>query len=198
MKITPVTDKRELLVKLRDGDQRAFEHLYRLYSGRIFLNIVKMVKDEDEAKEISQDLFIRIWNNRKNIDPDKSFPSYLFLVAQNLVRDFFRKADLDQKRQITIIARSTELYEHIESNIYFKESSAILQNAIDALPVQRKRIYTLCKIEGKSYDEVAEIMGITVSTVGNQLVKATQSVQAYFRESQTYIAILAMLLFGII
>lgn len=198
MKITPVTDEKKLLVKLRDGDQCAFEQIYHLYSKRILINILKWIKDGDDAQEILQDVFIRIWNNRQNIDPDKPFASYLFSVAQNLVRDFFRKADLDRKMQATLILQSTELYDHIESDVFFKETNALLQKAIDALPLQRKRIYTLCKMEGKSYNEVADIMGITVSTVDNQLVKATQSVRAYFRASKTYISILIMLLVEII
>lgn len=194
MKTTPVTDERELLVKLRDGDQRAFQDLYHLYSKRILINTIRMVKDEDEAQEILQDVFIRLWNSRKNIDPDKPFRSYLLSINQNLVRDFFRREALDRKMQATLITQSTELYDHIESDLYFKESSALLQRAIDALPLQRRRIYTLCKIEGKSYNEVAEIMGITVPTVGNQLVKATQSIKAYFHAAKTYIAILVTLL----
>lgn len=191
-----ITHEKELLLRLRDGNKTAFEQLYRIYSKRIFINTLKMVKDEDEAQEILQDVFIRIWKNRENIDTGKTFQSYLFSVAQNLVRDFFRRAALDRKMQAVLIAQSTELYDHIESNLYFKESTALLESAIEALPLQRQRIYTLCKIEGKSYDEVAEIMGITVSTVGNQLVKANRSVKEYFYASQNYIAILAALLIG--
>lgn len=194
MKIPPKSDERELLVKLWDGDQQAFEKLYFQHSKRILINVLKLVKDTDEAQEILQDVFIRIWNNRKNIDPDKSFSSYLFTVAQNLVRDFFRKAALNRKMQDAIIKQSTEFYEHIESNLYFKESNLILQNAIDSLPTQRKRIYTLCKIDGKSYREAADILGISVSTVDNQLVKAVQGIKAYFRNSENYIAILATVL----
>lgn len=193
-----ITNEKELLLRLRDGNKSAFEQLYRMYSKRILINTLKMVKDEDEAQEILQDVFIRIWNNRESLDSDKPFQSYVFSIAQNLVRDFFRKAALDRKMQAVLIEQSTELYDHIESHLYFKESNAILQDAIDALPLQRKKIYTLCKIEGKSYNEVAKIMGITVSTVDNQLVKATQGVRAYFRASQKYIAILATLLFATI
>ncbi|WP_073294418.1 RNA polymerase sigma factor [Chryseobacterium polytrichastri] len=195
MKSSPTTTEKDLLLRLRDGDQQAFGELYRMYSKRIFINTVKMVKDEDEAQEILQDVFIRIWNNRKNIDPDKSFQSYLFSIAKNLVRDFFRKAALDRKLQEMLIARGTELYDHIESELYHKESNAILKVAIEALPTQRKAIFTLCKMEGKSYDEVAMMMGITVSTVGNQLVKATRSVKEYFYFSRHCIAIVAAWLF---
>ncbi|PWN64135.1 RNA polymerase sigma factor [Chryseobacterium viscerum] len=192
MKSSPTTNEKDLLLRLRDGDQYAFEDLYRTYSRRIFINTLKLVKDEDEAQEILQDVFIRIWNYRKNIDPDKSFSSYLFSIANNLVRDFFRKAAHDRRLQTILIANGTELYDHIESALYHKETTAILQSAIETLPVQRKTIFTLCRMEGKSYDEVAALMGITVSTVGNQLVKATRSVKQYFYLSRHCITIIIM------
>lgn len=191
MKSIPITHEKDLLLRLRDGEEYAFERLYRLYSKRIFVNILKLVNDEDQAQEILQDVFVKIWNHRKNIDPERSFSSYLFSIAKNLVRDFFRKAAHDRKLQAMLIANGTELYDHIESALYHKESTAILQVAIEALPLQRKRIFTLCKMEGKSYGEVAAIMGITVSTVGNQLVKATRSVKQYFDLSKYCITLIA-------
>lgn len=192
MKPTLITDEKDLLLRLRKGDEYAFEQLYRLYSHRIFVNTVKLVKDENEAQEILQDVFIRIWKYRENVDPDRSFSSYLYSIANNLVRDFFRKAAHDRKLEAMLIERGTELYDHIESALSHKETNKILQGAIEALPVQRKKIFTLCRMEGKSYDEVASIMGITVSTVGNQLVKATRSIKQHFYISQHCISIIAV------
>ncbi|UKB78585.1 RNA polymerase sigma factor [Chryseobacterium sp. MEBOG07] len=194
MTLLPATYEKDLLLRLRNGDEHAFEELYRSYSKRIFVNVLKLVKDEDQAQEILQDVFIKIWNHRKNIDPDKSFPAYLFSIAKNLVRDFFRKAALDRKLQAMLIANGTELYDHIESALYHKESTAILQSAIETLPLQRRAIFTLCKMEGKSYDEVAAALGITVSTVGNQLVKATRTVKQYFSLSRYCITVILALL----
>lgn len=196
MKSLSIAEEKDLLLRLRDGDQYAFEELYHTNSKRIFIGVVRFVKDEEQAREILQEVFIRIWNHRKNIDPNKSFLPYLFSIANNLVRDFFRKAAHDRKLQAVLIARGTELYDHIESALYHKESTAILQSAIEALPLQRKTIFTLCRVEGKSYDEVAAIMGITVSTVGNQLVKATRYVKEYFYISQQCIAIVVAWLIG--
>lgn len=191
MATPPITDEKDLLIRLREGDEAAFEQLYQTYSRRIFINAVKLVKNEDEAQDILQEAFIRVWNNREHIDPAKSFQSYLFTVAQNLIRDFFRKAAHNRKLEAELIERGTELYDHIESRIQDKESAILLQQAIAKLPLQRQRIFTLCKIEGKSYDEVAAIMGISVSTVGNQLVKATRTVKEYLYGTENGMAILA-------
>lgn len=176
--------EKELLERLIAGDERAFDLLYHQYSKRIYANTLRLVKDEEFAQEILQEVFIRIWQQRERLDADKSFSSYLFTITQNLIRDFFRKAARDRKLQAMLISVGSELYEHIESTIFHKETNAILNEAIEQLPLQRKRIFTLCKIEGKSYDEVAAIMGISVSTVGNQLVKATRSIRQHFLLSE--------------
>ncbi|NGF54889.1 RNA polymerase sigma-70 factor [Parapedobacter sp. SGR-10] len=184
-------DEKELLLRLQGGDHAAFDRFYQTYSRRIFINAVKLVKNEDEAQDILQETFIRVWNSRENIDLAKPFQSYLFTVAQNLIRDFFRKAAHNRKLEAELIRTGTALYDHIESKIQDKESAILLQQAIAKLPLQRQRIFTLCKIEGKSYDEVASIMGISVSTVGNQLVKATRTVKEYLYDTESGMAILA-------
>jgi RNA polymerase sigma-70 factor (family 1) len=180
MKTISLYDEKELLIKLQSGDHAAFGKIYGIYSRRIYLNTLKLVKDEDQAQEILQDVFIRIWNARETIDPSRPFSSFLFSIAQNLVRDFFRKAARDMKLRDSLARTGSELYDHIESALDHKETSEILQRAIDALPQQRKMIFTLCRVEGKSYEEVAAIMGISVSTVGNQLTKATKTVRQAF------------------
>lgn len=195
MKSISLYDEKELLIKLQSGNHAAFGKIYGIYSRRIYLNTLKLVKDEDQAQEILQDVFIRIWNARETIDPSRPFSSFLFSIAQNLVRDFFRKAARDMKLRDSLARTGSELYDHIESALDLKETSEILQRAIDALPQQRKMIFTLCRVEGKSYEEVAAIMGISVSTVGNQLTKATKTVrQAFLLSPPSLLALTAFII----
>ena len=86
------SNEKYLIALLNNGNEGAFEELYRLYSNRLFGYFIKFVKSEIIAADLLQDAFIKIWNNRQNIDPEKSFRSYLFRIAENLVYDFFRKA----------------------------------------------------------------------------------------------------------
>jgi RNA polymerase sigma factor (sigma-70 family) len=94
----------ELVALLKQGDQTAFEQLYRNYSVRILKRLVRLLKDEETAKEILQDVYLKIWEKREGLDPEQSFRSFLFRMAENMVMDFFRKA-----------AVSTELYYDDES-----------------------------------------------------------------------------------
>lgn len=164
----------QLLIALKSGDRHAFEKIYQNYSPRIFLNILKMIKSVDDSQEILQDVFIKVWEKRELIDPEQPFKSYLFQISRYTVYNFFRKVNLDKKLKAYLSFENTELYTHIEENIAQRENDLIIMNAIEELPPQRKQIYKLCKIEGKSYAEVAMLLGISSSTINDHIVKATK------------------------
>ena len=141
------SDDRDLVVLLTRGNETAFVKLYSLYSERLLGYLVRLVKSETFACELLQDAFIKIWNNRNNIDPNQSFRSYLFRIAENLVYDFFRKAARDKKLQATLINSASSDYSHVEENITSKENIQLLRKIIDALPPKRRKVFQLIKIE---------------------------------------------------
>ncbi len=195
MQLISPHDERELLSLLKQGNEQAFEKIYKVYSARLFGNVFKMVKSETTTQEILQDVFIKIWQNRTSIDLDKSFRSYLFRIAENKVYDFFRQATRDKKIRAQLFAGATEGYEHIEEMIYRKENALLLQKAIDSLSPQRQQVFRLCKLEGKSYDEVSRKLGISPSTISDHIVKANKAVREYlFDNIDTTILLICLLL----
>lgn len=177
------TDEKSLLLQLKNGDERAFEILYNNYKFRIAGNLFKLLKSDDLVKEITQELFFKIWEVRAHIDQEKSFKSYLFRIAENLVRDYFRKVAKDRRLLVKIVASSSELYLHIEEDMLSKEDAQKLQEAINLMPPQRKMVFTLCKLEGKSYKEVEEIMGINAKTISSHMLQANRFLRTRFRDS---------------
>jgi RNA polymerase sigma factor (sigma-70 family) len=177
------TDEKSLLLQLKNGDERAFEILYNNYKFRIAGNLFKLLKSDDLVKEITQELFFKIWEVRAHIDQEKSFKSYLFRIAENLVRDYFRKVAKDRRLLAKIVASSSELYLHIEEDMLSKEDAQKLQEAINLMPPQRKMVFTLCKLEGKSYREVEEIMGINAKTISSHMLQANRFLRTRFRDS---------------
>lgn len=189
-----VLNEKALLILLKKGDDDAFEEIYHLHSSRLYSNLLKLVKSEDLAMDLLQDLYIKLWNNRENIDVDKSIGAYLFSIAKNLAIDFFRRAARESNLQSHLISVGTELYNHIDEVFSHKETSEILNKAIQALPPQQQKIFNLCKMEGRSYDEAASILGISSATVGNQLVKAVRSVRTAMMNSQDALVIIVSLM----
>lgn len=174
-----LNNEKKWLLLLREGSEQAFEKIYLLYSKRLFGNLLKLVKSESIAQEILQEVFLKVWDNRRFIDTEKSFRSYLFKIAENKTYDFFRKAARDHKLQQLLLAAATEGYEHIESLIVNKENNRLLQQAIEALPPQRQQVFRLCKLEGKSYEEVSRLLGISTSTISDHIVKASRAVREF-------------------
>ena len=171
------SNQRDLVKLLTDGNEAAFEALYHLYSRRLLLYLIKLLKSEHLASEVLQDVFVKVWNNRKNIDAAQSFRSYLFRIAENCVYDFFRKAGRDKKLQEALIRNACKDYNPVEESVYMKERSRLLREAIDALPSKRRQIFQSVKIEGRSYDEVSRMLHVSVSTINDHIVKATKSIR---------------------
>ena len=172
-------NEKELLTLLKEGQQEAFTQLYHLYSERIYSNILKLVKQEQVAQEILQDIFIILWEKRDTIDIQTSFRSYLFRIGENKVIDFYRKARRDQSLYAYIKAAATEHYTHIEEALLNRENAELLQKAVNSLPAQRKQVFELCKLQGKSYQEVSAALGISPSTINDHIVKATRAIRQY-------------------
>ena len=178
---SPQSEK-DVLLKLLEGNEQAFETIYKEYSPRIFGRLLKLVKSDVEAKEILQDVFLKLWEQRKAINPEKSFRSFIFKIAENKVYDFFRQVARDKNRELKLIAKSTVNYHAFEE---FKQGEAnliILQKAIERLSPQRQQVFRLCKLGGKSYKEVSELLDISVSTISDHIVKGTKSIRDYFNE----------------
>ena len=181
---TPQVEK-HLLQELAKGNEQAFEQIYKLYSPRLFGRLLKLVKSDSEAREILQDVFLILWKCRKDIDPEKSFRSFIFKIAENKVYDFFRKVARDKSRQAQLITLSTDNYTFIEEKSSSGDQNlAILHKAIEGLPAQRQQVFRLCKLEGKSYKEVSELLKISVSTISDHIVKGTKSIRDYFEKNQ--------------
>lgn len=174
---TNTSNEKDLVMLLKQGNEAAFEELYHLYSKRLLGYLIKLVKSETTAAELLQDAFVKIWNNRQNVDPEQSFRSYLFRITENLVYDFFRKAARDKKLQATLINSASKEYSHVEETFCSKEGNQFLQAAIDALPPRRRQVFQLVKVEERSYDEVSQLLNVSSSTINDHVVKATKAIR---------------------
>ena len=186
-------DEKQLVLQLKSGSTAAFETLYHAYKLRIAGNLYKLLKSDALAEELMQEFFLKIWEGRDQIDPEQSFRSYLFRVSENMVYDFFRKASRDNKLREQLKANYVELYTHIEEGLVLKENRMRLSAAIDLLPAQRRKIFILCKMEGKSYKEVSELLGISTSTVNNQLLQANKFIKGMLNPDTALICTAIML-----
>jgi RNA polymerase sigma-70 factor (ECF subfamily) len=171
------SDEKRLVALLAEGDASAFEELYFLYSPRLSGYLFKLVKSEVYAKELLQEIFIKVWNKRESLDPDRSFRSYLFRIAENCAYDFFRKTAHDKKLHAAFIKVFETEYNNVEETLSNKENERLLQTAIDSLPPKRRQVFQLIKMEERSYEEVSSMLNISSSTISDHVVKANKYVR---------------------
>jgi len=176
--------QQKLLNQLSRGEEPAFNALYKAYSRPLFLRVVNMIKSEDDAQEIIQELFIKLWQNRETINSIKSFQAYVYTIANNLVYNYFRKISYDQSLIDKLLLNAASHYLDGQELLENKESAEIFQKAINQLSPQCKKVFQLCKIEGKSHKEVAQLMGISMPTVNSHMTNAVKSIREYILKNQ--------------
>ncbi len=189
MKTALSIDEKDLLLRLRNGDKWAFEQLYDMYKERLAINLFRLLKSWEEAEEILQELFIRIWENRKQIDAQKSFSAYLYRIAGNLVNDYFRKIAKDKKLVEELWLRLSELYDPDFLATQIKADEELMRT-IQKLPRQRQTVFKLCKLEGKSYTEVGRILSISEAAVNDHISKANKFLREHYDKTYPILALL--------
>lgn len=171
----------ELLPLLSEGDRLAFKQLYTSHYRGIFSYALKFTKSTDLAEDIVQDVFLKIWENRETLSEICHFKSYLFTVCRNMTLNLLTRASREARIMELILHGAQKFHVDTDTKLQQQEYDRLFQEAIEQLPPQRKLIFRLCKIEGKSYDEVAAQMGVTPGTVNDHIVKGTRSVKDYLR-----------------
>jgi len=159
----------ELGKRIRKGDMKAFDLLYDQYSQRLYGFAFSMLKNKEDAKEIIQETFLKLWNKRTTIDSSYSLKSFLFSITYNITIDLLRKRakDVDFQNQLKHYfdgegARTDEL-------VIFNELNENLSRLIGELPEQRRKVYMMSREEGMTHKEIATRLGISVKTVENHI-----------------------------
>ncbi|MEN5193145.1 RNA polymerase sigma factor [Sphingobacterium faecium] len=173
---------KDWVVRLRSGDVQAFEWLYNNYKYQLTANLFKLLKSSQMVEDMLQDIFIKIWENRLEIDPDRSFGGYLYRMATNMVTDSYRKSCRSRDYRDYLVAVSEISYQHIDQLLEAKERKELLNKALQNLSPQCRQVFELCKIEGRSYQEVANLLQISPNTISTHLTRANKKMQLFLTD----------------
>lgn len=171
-----------ILKKLKAGDYLAFKAVYDSYAQPLLSFIYKIIKDIDLAEDILQLTFVKIWKNHQSIDIDKSFDAYIFQIASHSSIDALRHIAKDERKKERLREQGEELALSVEEAFLLKEQNLLIENVLAQLPAQRREVFRLCKLEGYSYQEAADALGISPSTISNQLVSALKTLRQLLKE----------------
>lgn len=168
-----------ILKALIGGDAEAFRAVYEKYSRRVFAFAFYLTKSRDAAEEMVQEVFLRVWEKRAQIDPTRDFTPYVKMITQNQVYNFLGKARRDRALQEKIALGMEAVRNQGEDVVIEKELGRLYAEAIRNLPPQKRIIYSMSRNDGYSYDEIATRLGLSKNTVRNHLHEANKSVQQY-------------------
>ena len=172
----------ELVEKLRKGDFEAFDAVFEKYSNRLFGFALKYLKSKEETEGLVQDVFLKIWENRKNLKEDSSLKSYLFTISYHNICKFFRKKQLQGKLKEEI-GLSTDISVDTEEQIDYQSTLEQIEKLIDQLPPKQKAIFEKSRKEGKSTREIAEEMHLAPGTVDNHISSAIKFLRKHISRS---------------
>jgi len=168
---------RQLVIKVKNDQINAFVELFEQYSQRLYCYSRSLLKNHEDAEGVVQEVFFRIWKKRHELDEQKSFQSFLFCIAYNLIVNQFKKRVRDQKYEQFLINKAQQNYLNPENELEFRELKNQVIKAINKLPKRRKKIYQLSRENGLSYKEIAASLHIKSKTVENQLNLALKHIR---------------------
>ncbi|MBN1987176.1 MAG: RNA polymerase sigma-70 factor [Prolixibacteraceae bacterium] len=180
-------DEQILVERMILGDKTAFELLFKYYYPGLVVFATNIVVNTDEAEEIVQDFFVRIWENRSALKTDNPLKNYLFTSIKNRSINFLKSAQV-KKSVIDELKRQMETEIRYNPDIYTAtELQQQLKNAFKKLPPRTAEIFTLSRFKGFSNDEIAESLGISKRTVETQVSNALKIIR---KELRNYLTLL--------
>ena len=172
------SEDKSLLLALKKGDMKSFEFMFRFYYEPLLGYAQSIIKIEAEAEEIVQELFLKIWRDRKKLKIKHSLAAYLYKSVYNLCINRLQKEKRSQEYQKYALNHKVEDVGPDEI-LKYEELNRKFFELMNALPEQRRLIFKLNRFQGLKYREIAARLSISIKTVEANISKALQ----YFREN---------------
>lgn len=175
------------MVKLAGGYDAALNDLMGRHGGKLFRYLIRCVQNEDDAADLSQETFVRVYQHRSRFNPRRRFSSWLYAIASNLVRDHYRWRSRHQ--EVSLEAGSQDgglgIAETLrepkllpDEKLQAEEHAAAVRQAVAALPVELRMPLIFTEYEDRSQAETAEILGCTTKAVETRIYRARERLRA--------------------
>lgn len=190
----PMSTDGELVEAVQKGDGTAYRALVEKYQGRIYAVIYGMVRNREDARDLTQEAFVKAYRNISGFRSDAKFYTWLYRIAMNLTIDFTRRRKRNPVTTVEdeVAERSSDggvaEVHRIQSPgkaLERKQLYRAIMDALEELPEQQKQVILLREIEGLSYKEISEIMGIAEGTVMSRLFYARKRLQTLLGDQRT-------------
>lgn len=170
--------ERDIITRCQQGDKEAFRWVVQTHQRMLFSLALKMLCDEEEAKDAVQDTFIRVWQRIREYDSDKAFTTWIYTIASRLCLDRLKRmsriiAMPDDEMVVRRFATESDSQRVLEN----QEWVSIVRTMAEGLSDKQRLVFTLCQLEGLSSEEAQEITGLDARQVKSNLYVARQTIR---------------------
>ncbi len=162
----------KIIASLKKGNSLAFNQLFEEYGKRLYFFAYKLLKSEEDAEEVVQDVFLKVWDKRRELKLDLSFKSYLFTIASNCIKKQFIRKDKEDSYKHSIADEYIKANQADNDQLDYKLLLDRIDKLVDAMPARRKEIFLKRKKEDIPVKQIAAELNISEKTVENQLTIA--------------------------
>jgi RNA polymerase sigma-70 factor (ECF subfamily) len=173
--------ERQLVESARRGDHRAFEALVLKYQDRIYRVVQRMVGGSDAVDDLAQEVFIRAYRSIGEFKGESSLYTWLYKIALNLCRNFYRTRgrrpvheEIGEGEGATVVEDGGA---SPEEEVFRREFWEQLRRGLESLPEEQREAVVFCDLEGMSYEEMAEAMGVPIGTVRSRIFRGRRALQ---------------------
>ncbi len=169
--------EKDLVERLKRGDLEAFDMIYDMYAGRLYAFSIRYLKSPDEAGELVQTVFLKVWEKHKRLDANLSFRSFLFTIAYNEICRSFRRKSYLRKYIGEAVRDGNRSDTSTEDNSEFHSLLSEVEKIIASLPEKQRKAFIMCKIDGMPAKEVAAGLGLSSGTVDNYVSSTIKTIR---------------------
>lgn len=180
----------KLILRFKNGDIDAFRNIYDTFCDPLYRFTYSYLKDSFEAEEIVQDVFLKVWEKRSEVDLKKSFKSYLYRIAVNKVFNELKHRIVRQKFEQHAMRQEHSTSETPETSIQFNELNKKVEQLLTELPEQQRNIFIMSRWKGLTNSEIAEQLGLSVRTVENQIYRAARFIKLHINDNYPLLILL--------
>jgi RNA polymerase sigma-70 factor (family 1) len=183
-------DNRALFRLVAEGDEAAFRRVYDRFWPQVYGTSLRLTRDPEQARDLSQDIFVRLWENKEKLGEAREPGAYIYILSRNLVMDFLRKKTFDPANIDWLLAYFSKDGTDPQARLEYKELEAGLRKAVESLPDRTKEVFRLSRVEGLTHEQIAARMGISVVSSKTYIVRALRDIRQYMTDHSSDAVIL--------
>ncbi|MDR2039723.1 MAG: RNA polymerase sigma-70 factor [Bacteroidales bacterium] len=176
-----------LLEQFKEGDKKAFEDIYVHHSKKVYRFAKRYMKHHEDAEEIVQEVFIRLWEARESINPEMNFDNYLFTITRNLIFNQHRKKVNESYFQTFVLASFEENENQLlEDEISTQDLSRYIDEIVNKLPPKQQEVFMLSRKQMLTYKEISAQLNISEKTVEAHIYQVLKTIRKYLIRGITF------------